>query len=165
MALEITDVINELTLFSDKVLALNPPVAIQVIEAFEKQFNVKLPGDYIAFVQRFNGMNLMGTEVYGIGEEAGVSSLDRKYIIEHQEVGNPMYNYLVPFSHDGYGSHYCFDTSALTKTSCNIVFWQHDHHYSPNDPPEVTNASFAEWVKEVAIDWTLDEYDYDGNSR
>jgi len=73
-------------------------------------------------------------------------------------------DYLVPFSPDGGGNHYCFDTRTINENSCNVVFWQHDYPYSEDDPPEVTNTSFTEWMKEVVIDWTLEDYDYDGNT-
>jgi hypothetical protein len=76
-----------------------------------------------------------------------------------------MYDYLVPFSPDGFGNHYCFDTRTTNNNLCNVLFWQHNYPYSEDDPPEVTNGSFAEWLKEVAIDWTLEDHDYNGNKK
>lgn len=46
-----------------------------------------------------------------------------------------------------------------------MVFWQHDYPYAENDLPEVTNASFSEWMKEVVIDWKLEDYNYDGSEK
>ena len=62
-------------------------------------------------------------------------------------------------------NHYCFDSTTCDEQSCKIIFWQHDIYYSNEDPPEVANNSLAEWVKEVLIDWTLEEYDYNGAER
>lgn len=163
--MDISNVIKELTLFSDKVLELKTPVNEQAIEDFESQFNIKLPEDYVIFLKCFNGISLMGTIIYGVGEELNPLSLASIYIVEHQEVGNPMNEYLIPFSPDGYGNHYCFDTRTMHNNLCNVVFWQHDYLYTEVDPPEITNASFSEWIKEVIIDWTLEDYDYNGNEK
>lgn len=163
--MDISNVIEELTLFSERVLKLNPPINVQKIAEFERQFNVKLPEDYILFLKRFNGISLMGSIVYGIEEELNPLSLSRNFIVEHREVANPMFDYLIPFSPDGYGSHYCFDIRTMNNNLCNVVFWQFDYHYTEDDPPEIANASFTEWMKEVVIDWTLQDYDYNGNER
>lgn len=161
----ILNVIEELTLFSERILELKPPANIQAIADFESQFNVKLPEDYIVFLRRFNGISLMGSIVYGVGEELNALSLSTIFIVEHQEVANPMYDYLVPFSPDGYGSHYCFDTRTMNNNLCNVVFWQYDYPYTEEDVPEITNPSFTEWMKEVIINSTLEDYDYNGNEK
>lgn len=152
-------------LFSEKIITLNKPASQESIIAVERQYNIKLPEDYLAFIRKINGLSLMGTIVYGVGEETWQSSLEKNYKLEHEEVANPMYDYLVPFSPDGGGNHYCFDTRTINENSCNIIFWQHDYAYSAEDSPEITNNSFTEWVKQVVIDWTLEDYDYDGNSK
>lgn len=136
--MEISIVIEELMLFSERIMQLNPPANSRAIIDFERQFNVKFPVGYVEFLNRF---------------------------IEHQEVANPMFDHLIPFSPDGYGSHYCFDIRILNKNICNVVFWQHDYIYSEADQPEITNISFAEWMKEMVIDGVLEDYDYNGNEK
>ena len=160
----ITEVINELYLFSTDVLTLEEPVNLDEVVRFENTYSLHLPQDYIELLKVTNGFDLMGTTVHGVGNSLGYS-LERLYTREHNEVANPLFNYLVPFSPDGGGNHYCFDTRTLNNDSCNIIFWQHDYLYSEDDQPEVTNTSFAEWVKQVVIDWTLEDYDYNGDER
>lgn len=163
--MNINDIIEMLQLFSDEIITLNNPANQESILLFQSGYNIKLPEDYITFIQKINGLSLMGTTVYGLGEEAWEFSLEKNHKREHEEVGNPMYDYLIPFSPDGGGNHYCFDTRTNSRDSCNIVFWQHDYAYTEDDPPEITNTSFTEWLKEVVIDWTLEDYDYNGNEK
>lgn len=161
----IIDILNELNLFSLSILKLEAPIQIEIIAKFERTFNLTLPNDYKAFLEKHNGLNLMGTSIYGIVEKRDPNSLEGSYLFEHFEVNNPMPRNLVPFSPDGGGSHYCFNSSTCNDTSSEVVFWQHDYLYSENDPPEVVNNSFVDWVKEVLIDWTLENYDYFGNPK
>jgi len=162
---DIQEVINEILKFSPNVLGLSEGVAEDKINAFEKQHNLVLPDDYKILLRRTNGLSLVGTVVFGIYDDAVSSSLGGSYNIEHYEVGNEMPMHLVPFSPDGAGNHYCFDTNKFNRQSCEIVFWQHDFYYDEGDLPEVVNNSFAEWAQEVLIDWTLEDHDYEGNER
>jgi cell wall assembly regulator SMI1 len=162
--MDINEVIKELFLFSDRVLSLNEPVNGNDVDVFEKKYNLKLPSDYQELLKSTNGFDLMGATVYGIFSAPNFS-LEQLYIREHSEVANPLFDYLVPFSPDGGGSHYCFDTRTIKDNSCDIVFWQYDYPYTETDPPEITNPSFAEWVKEVVIDWTLEDHNYDGSEK
>jgi len=163
--MSIGSVISELQLFSSLIISKEKPVDIAKITDFESKYKLSLPNDYKFFLTHFNGINLAGTETYGIFEADVYPSLESVYIFEHHEVGNPMPDYLIPFSPDGGGNHYCFDTRYINAESCNIVFWQHDYNYSTSDFPELTHKTFASWVKEIVIDWTLEEYDHSGNEK
>ena len=99
----------------------------------------------------------MGTTVYGIYSDSPHMSLGRAFNIEHYEVENAMPTYLIPFSPDGGGNHYCFDSTRCLEESCKIVFWQHNLPYSKENLPETVNNSFTEWAKEVLVDWTLED--------
>jgi hypothetical protein len=158
-------VIKELEKFSTDILSIAEPVEERAIDFFEKKHNIKLPSDYKILLEKYNGVCLDGTEVYGIEIKPGKYSLEDCYIFEHCEVGNEMPLYLVPFSPDGGGNHYCFDTRFNNTTSCPVVFWQHDYHYTEDDMPEITYESFSEWIKEVMIDWTLEDVNYDGGKK
>jgi len=158
----INAVIDEILKFSPRILDFYEGVSEDKIKEFETQHNLVLPNDYKVFLRKSNGLNLMGTVVFGIRNDIVFLSLDASYKLEHYEVGNEMPLNLVPFSPDGAGNHYCFDSNKCDGLSCQVVFWQHDLSYSEEEPPEVVNNSFAEWAKEVLIDWTLEDYDYDG---
>lgn len=159
------ETLSEIALFSEKIITLGSPTSLGEIDSFEKRTKLRLPEDYKTFLQRFNGISLLGTIVYGIVKNEISMSIEEAYKFEHDDVDNPMFDYLIPFSPDGGGNHYCFDTTTFKDESCSIVFWQHDYPYSDSDKPEVTNESFASWLKEVVIDWTLEDYDYEGNSK
>ena len=161
--MKLNDVITELHRFSDAVLTFKEPVNINRIQDFENEIGITLPNDYKVLLKRFNGVNLAGKIVYGIGKSSGEMSLDEAYFYEHNEVANPMFKYLIPFSPDGAGSHYCFDVREVNVESCNIIFWQYDYHYNEEDAPEITHPSFTAWLKEVFIDGTLGYIDYEGN--
>ncbi|MBQ2399308.1 MAG: hypothetical protein II308_04480, partial [Muribaculaceae bacterium] len=70
-------------------------------------------------------------------------------------------------SPDGFGNHYCFDTSRPTCNgkSCEIVFWQHDLEYDEKHVPEITHICFLDFIQEIMINDTLKYYDYDGNEK
>ena len=61
--------------------------------------------------------------------------------------------HLIPFSPDGGGNYYCFDIR-----NNNIVFWDSEYDYS-NDIPEVAYNTLAEMMREVFIEWTLEDLD------
>ncbi len=103
----------------------------------------------------------MGVTVYGFNEDN--ESIVNVFDFEHFEVESPQFSYLVPFSPDGGGNYYCFDTSKLSNDSCIIVFWESNYQYTSDDMPDIVNESFSDWIKQVVIDWTLEDYDYNEN--
>ena len=161
----IEELIQQLKLFSAELIELQPPIDEGNIIALEERLSIRLPNDYRAFLRFHNGLRLMGTSVYGITTTSDPHSLEGAYLFEHYEVENPMPEYVVPFSPDGEGNHYCFDLRTCHQESCEVIFWQHDLTYTEEYKPEVVHSSFAAWVKEVIIDWTLEEYDYNGNEK
>ena len=165
--MNIFETIEEIEKFSIDILTIGEPLAEEVIANFEMKYNLSLPKDYKELLKKHNGINLYGTEIYGIIQTriAGLASLEENYLFEHYKVENEMPLYLVPFSPDGGGNHYCFDTRFNNDVSCPIVFWQHDYLYSEEDSPEVTNTSLVEWIKREMIDWTLEDYNYDGTEK
>lgn len=160
-------IILELKKFADDIVEFNPPVIEKLVTEFENKYNLHLPVDYKEFLKYSNGVSLMGSEVYGIGTTENVQNLEKVYQFEHFEVQVPQYLNLVPFSDDGRGGFYCFDCSKKSdnENSCPIIFWISNYIYTENDTPAVTNSSFEDFVKEVLIEWTLEDYDYDGNER
>lgn len=165
MKKEVDLIIAELLKFSPHLLEINNPVLEEEIAQFESKFNLPLPEDYKYLLSITNGFSLMGDEVLGITKNK--YDLVNAYQFEHYEVINPQYEYLIPFSPDGFGNFYCFDTRIRTNQgfSNEIIFWQHDYEYSEADWPEVTNNSFIDFVKNWIIGNTLKYYDYNGNNK
>jgi hypothetical protein len=163
--IKISDFFEELHKFSAHLYQLHGAVDKNKIIAFEQRHKVVLPADYKFFLSKTNGIDFMGVTVYGIFDDTTFKSIGGSYVFEHYEAGNPMPLNLIPFSPDGAGNHYCFDSNNCTNEVCKIIFWQHDLSYDSDNPPEIVNESFAEWMKEVVIDWTLEDYDYNGNRK
>jgi cell wall assembly regulator SMI1 len=157
----------ELRKFSSDIATLNGPADKKIIEIFETDMQLVLPDDYKYAMKLVNGFSIMGDGVFGFFGKAVTQSLESTYDYEHFEVQYPQPAYLVPFSTDGGGNFYCFDTRYRTqdKTSCPVVFWHSNYQYSDDDTPEIVNDGFVDFVNDVIIGWTLKEYDYTGNER
>ncbi len=165
MAKQYEELLQELYKFSDTILSLGTPIVDNRLEHLEKYLGYQLPSDFKFIITRHNSFSVAGTEVLGVGEDLHQASIENVYKFEHDEVGNPMPQKLLPFSPDGFGNHYCFDLNKLNNGICPVVFWQHDYIYSKEDEAEVCNVNFIEWVKEVMIDWTLEDTNYDGSDK
>lgn len=157
--MNLKQIIKEFGRFSSTIKASTAPACESDIIAFEHNKSVILPTEYKQLLSYSNGIMLMGDEIYGVGTSCLGQSLETTYQIEHYMVENPMMEYLIPFSPDGFGNHYCFDSRNGT-----IVFWQHDLPACDNIANPVYGSLF-EMIDEVFFKWTLEYYDYFGNKR
>ena len=164
---EIDSLVAELHRFSPDIAELGTAVDAQRIAQFESAHNFVLPNDYKLTVAQVNGFSIMGAEVYGLYGNTSALSLESIYQREHTDVLYPQPWYLIPFSSDGGGNFYCFDTRFISadEQSNLVVFWVSNYPYTEDDSPAVTNDSFLDFVNEIIISWTLDSYDYEGNER
>ena len=161
----IENIFSEFNKFSPDIIDLGVAITDNRVEVFEKNNSFTLPTDFKKIIKKHNGFSLMGTQVYGIGEEFRGSSMESVYFFEHFEAINKMPLHFIPFSADGRGNHYCMDISRTIEESCPIIFWQSDYIYNSLDEAETCNDSFVEWVQEVVIDWNLEDYNYDGTEK
>lgn len=157
-----TQIINELLKFDESLIELGEHVTDDRYEKLEQKIGYSLPASFKSLLKKYNYISLYGTSINGLDAKYRDSSLDRLYEIEHNEVGNPMPKELFPFSADGYGNHYCFD---LTNNEDIVLFWQHDIDYTNKSEIEVDNESFLEWINEIMIESTLEDYNYDGSEK
>jgi hypothetical protein len=164
---DVEAVVEELEKFASDICDQGKPVEPDLVAAFERATGLTLPADYRAVIACVNGFSVMGSEVYGLGGPDEPVSLEAVYYREHVEVYVPQPVYLVPFSSDGGGNFYCFDTRypSTATGSCPVVFWVSNYLYTEADPPEIVYPSFLAFVQEVIIAWTLEGYDYNGNER
>jgi len=163
----IEQIFEELKKFSSEIIELNPPVEMNIIDKFEKEFDLRLPEDYKFLLQLTNGFNLMGDEVLGITFNKHDYDLVCTYDFEHYKTNNPIPKHLIPFSPDGGGNFYCFDTLKKTDNglSYSIVFWASDYEYTEEDQPEDTHNDLTDFINECIIGWTLEDYNYDGSKK
>jgi len=156
----------ELYKFDDSMTSLGPQINDNRMEVFEENIGFKLPLDFKYIIKKHNGISLSGTEIYGLDDALRGSSLDEVYQYERSmEIYNPMPREFLPFSPDGRGNHYCLNLSKLLGDICPVVFWQHDLIYNNVEEVEECNGSLMSWIQEVMIDWTLEDYDYDGTEK
>ncbi len=157
-----SQIINELLKFDGSIIELGEPVIDDRYEKLEEKIGFKLPESFKSLMKKYNHISLFGTSINGLDDKFMGSSLDKLYEFEHYHVGNPMPKELFPFSPDGYGNHYCFN---LLNNDDMVIFWQHDIDYSCSSEIEIDNEHFLEWVKEIMIDSTLEDYNYDGSEK
>lgn len=162
--MKLSELIGILKKFSTSMIEMYDPIEPVILKHFEERYKLILPTELEELLLLHNGINLMGTEIYGITSFSNRYDLKKCYEFEH-EVGNKMPLFYLPFSPDGYGNHYCFDLSSKSSKEKPIIFWQHDCLYSLKEEPEVVNNNLNDWIKEVMIDWTLDDYNYDGTEK
>lgn len=158
-------ILQELNKFSNDLILLGNEIIDDRLEKFEKNIGYELPRDFKYIIKKHNGISLDGTQFYGFSNKLRNNSLEKKYIFEHNNVENKMPLEFLPFSPDGRGNHYCIDLSKLKNGLCPIIFWQWDFKYSNKEEIEITHNSFYEWIKEVMIEWTLEDYNYDGSKN
>ncbi|MEI6950780.1 SMI1/KNR4 family protein [Paraflavisolibacter sp. H34] len=158
-------ILTELSRFSGDISSLGEPITDDRLERFEAHLGLTLPTDFKYLLKHYNYFSLPSAEVLGLGPEFQAESLDAVYRFEHQAVGNPMFADFVPFSPDGAGNHYCLDLSRFKDGICPVIFWQHDCEYKYRDEVETCNDSFLDWVEEVMIGWTLEDYHYSGRAK
>ncbi|AMR33190.1 hypothetical protein A0256_18080 [Mucilaginibacter sp. PAMC 26640] len=157
--------LNELYIFDGDLLHLGTSIIDDRLRLFEKNIGFYLPLDFEYMLTLHNGISLMGTEVYGIDDRFSGPALNKIYQFEHFEAGNPMPAHFMPFSPDGAGNHYCLDLAKVMDGLCPVIFWQHDFEYHSLDAVEICNSNFMDWFSEVLIDWTLEDYNYDGSEK
>ena len=157
--------ITELYKFDNSISFLGPPINDERLEIFEKELGFYISIDFKYILKKHNRIVLAGTEIYGLNKSLRGTSLDEVYEYEHGNVSNKMPSEFLPFSPDGRGNHYCLNLSKLINGVCPVVFWQHDFIYKNIEEVEECNENFTTWVEEVMIEWTLEDYNYDGTEK
>lgn len=157
------EVINEINQFTEDFIEKGKSIQDDRIEIFEEDCGYKLPEDFRLFMKTINGLMLNGNVLLPFktkSEKGGIESYFEIY-------KNHIPKGYIPISPDGAGNVYClcFDPLLAINRDYVIIFWQHNYLYTDNDPPEVCNTSFGEFIKEVFIDWTLEDYYYDGRPK
>jgi len=131
------------------------PATIEEIEFAEKELKVQLPESYKMFQLEFGNYDWGYFDIYSVvtpqDEMINIIDITRS---EQNEAHPKMPLHLIPFSDNGGGDSYCFDTSNYENKECSIVFW--DHESDENQLPENVAKDFLEWL-EKEIKWRLIE--------
>ncbi len=159
-------IVSELKKYSEAFSVLYPGIDENEIIELEKKINFKLPKEFKDFISIINGFQIKSDMVYGIHKDIKYLDLFSTYIFEKDEVGNPIYDYLLPVYPDGFGNHYCLDLKSIDKKglTCPVVFWQHDYEYTSDDLPDIDCNSFTEFMWKLLQE--IKEFmDYDGTRK
>jgi hypothetical protein len=158
--------LKELNKFDTSIIYLGPEIMDDRLRVFERNVGFEFPLDFKYIIKKHNRIVLAGTEIYGLDNALRGTSLDEVYKFEHdKKTHNAMPSEFLPFSPDGRGNHYCLNLSKLINGVCPVVFWQHDFIYRNIEEVEQCNDDFVNWIKEVMIEWTLEDYNYDGSEK
>lgn len=151
--------IREFEKFSNSLKESIGPISEKDLIDFQYSAPFSVPEEYLLLLSYSNGFSLMGDEIYGIGCNCLGLSMEDAYHIEHDLVENPMPSHIIPFSPDGAGNHYCFDSN-----NGHIIFWQHDLPCNINLANYVYDNLF-DMIEEVFFEWTLEDWNYDGTRK
>jgi len=136
------------------------------ITKFEDKLGFLLPSDFKSFLNISNGAVILYENIYGIYNNNKPFDLFENYLLEKNEVGNPIREYYLPIYPDGMGNHTCLDLGSLSPDGkrCNIIFWQHDRQYLKNEQPDIDAKSFTMFLEDL-LNELNEYYNYDGTEK
>jgi cell wall assembly regulator SMI1 len=138
------------------------PARSGVIVETEAELGVTFPWSYRLFLEQFSGgggpFDIFGVEPQTKpgGRFWYFDSVEAITLSERRDVEPAMPLYLVPFTPDGMGNHWCLDTSQMKEGECPVVFWNHEDE---EDQVTVqTHATFLDWLEETTESDLIQEY-------
>lgn len=133
---------------------LGPGAAAAQILETELALGVRLPASYKCFLAEF-GWAAWPEEIAGVTSmPTGYENVDERARLEREDAEPEMRRHLVPFYNDGWGNHYCLDTSRFEGDECPVVFWNQE--LEAEQAPVVVCGSFVEWLVGMAkemLEW------------
>jgi cell wall assembly regulator SMI1 len=118
------------------------------ISSAESNLGAKLPESYKVFLGEFGWGGVDSWELFGLG--AGVPNyLD---LVQMTETERTLFHphippFLIPIMNDGFGNHYCLDTSSLRDGECPVVLW--DHEKGARQVPGLVSPRFDLWLLDI----------------
>jgi cell wall assembly regulator SMI1 len=134
----------------------NGAAAISDITKAEALLQVQFPRSYREFLATVGSYwgpeDVYGIEHHTVPRDYSVVTLTLR---ERVEVEPRMPVRLVPFFADGFGNHFCLDTSQTRDDECPVIFWNHE---LPASQERVAiYKSFQEWFELYLLDVLEDE--------
>ena len=121
--------------------------SLEDIGLAEVAMGVRLPESYKWFLQTFGAANLPEL-IYGLGARVPpFLNVIENTLVERTKVIPPMYSHLIPVTPDGFGNHWCLDTSRFSGGECPVVFWYHDRDNPP--VPDVVVPTFLDLLEQL----------------
>ena len=156
---------DELEKYDKTICTVFPGIQTWEIKNLEQKLKWRLPNNLKIFLEKCNGFKLVSEVVYGIHSDKKFDIYEN-YIWEKEESNNPIWDYLLPISPDGSGSHYCIDLKSIDAdyNECKVVYWQHDYNYDEQDPPDVESDTILDFFWELLETVKLSN-NYDGTDK
>ncbi len=128
----------------------------------EEELGVTFSQSYRLFLNEFSGGGFP-FDIYGIepqsppkGNDWYFQSVAGMTESEREDVEPAMPPFLIPFTPNGMGDHWCLDTSRLTGGECPVVFWNHE--LGEDQELRQTHATFLDWLEEAMSSEDIREY-------
>ncbi len=120
------------------------PVNRQAIVESAKTLGVKLPNQYVSFLEQFGGGGIGSESIIGFG---GSDHLNFEFMTKHLRSKHPdsFPDTFVPIRNDGYGNYDCLDTGTMSPTGeCSVVEWLHR-----GGRGNILADDFSGWLDEI----------------
>jgi hypothetical protein len=127
---------------SEDCEAIPEPSTAEEISAAERALGCRVPDSYRWFELEFGDFGNCPLDICSVrGSEPPIVRIN----LEARREGCPrLPAHLIAFSDSGGGDLCCFDTSALERGECPIVWW--DHEGDEAQRPERADPSFLDWL-------------------
>lgn len=148
--------------FTPRKYALGNKPSQKEIEEAEEKLGNKFPGSYKQYLMDFCHSSINGTSILIIGKNLSNGDDILYNAFNEWEGFKPYYyipKYFIPFSNDGFGNFFCFDTRNFVDGECPVVYYLHEefpNYVNKELTPSIAYPNFAEFLNE-AIDVYLRE--------
>ena len=132
----------------------NPP-AVPAIEQAEIELGVRFPPSYRHLVTEVGAL-VWPADVLGLG--AGIPpgyNVVKVNLWERNEAYLKLPNHLLAFGPDGWGNHYCIQTSTVEGEEGPVVLW--NHNLDELQIPQITHPSFTDWLQSTLAEAIQEE--------
>ena len=123
----------------------------EIAEA-EGEIGSRLPESFRQFLKEVGGTS-WPENIYGVDKRLPPGyNLVHITRTERIDIEPELPHHLIPFSPDGWGNHYCFDTKRMEDQECPVVLWSHE--LDEEQTPEQTHQNFTAWLADLISDET-----------
>ncbi len=129
--------------------APDPATDAEIADA-ERELGCAFPESYKRFQKEFGeGSGII--DIYGVKPlPPPMQNIVGITMSERHDCFPSMTFHLIPFSDNGGGDSYCFDTSFFESGECPVVLW--DHEGIEDQQPERCGNTFLDWLEKTLKD-------------
>lgn len=125
-----------------------PAPGIAELQLYLKGLGMRLPEDYVLFLEEFDGGEFLFGRMHCITTNgAGFFHFKEELEQFFENVPGARKAKFLPFADDYGGNFYCFDTKSFKQDRCPVVLWVHE--LEEEQEPETIAESFQEFIEEA----------------